>query len=168
MYHQFWGLVVSSSYLRWFLAVPQQSSYLCARSVIFHWVSHDTHFSAVFIIVLWSSCLKPVALPSVLTGSWSAREGISLTGWARVGHALIFRPWLVVVSRWRRLFAVGDPQGTMRVLHVPPSEAVVSPLMLAVMVFLLFLCVYSRVSLFFTVYLCNAQMFTGLFVGYSS
>jgi hypothetical protein len=64
-----------------------------------------------------------------------------------VGHAVLFRPWLVVVNRWRWLFAVGEPQGTVRVLHAPPAEAVVSPLMLAAMVFLLLICVYSLVSL---------------------
>jgi hypothetical protein len=53
----------------------------------------------------------------------------------------------VVVNRWRWLFAVGEPQGTVRVLHAPPAEAVVSPLMLAAMVFLLLICVYSLVSL---------------------
>jgi hypothetical protein len=69
MWHRFWGLVVSSSCLRWFLAVPQQSSYLCARFVIFHWVSHDTRFLAIFIVVLWSGRLKPIALPSVLAST---------------------------------------------------------------------------------------------------
>jgi len=54
--------------------------------------------------------------------------------------------------------------GKARVLHAPSLVAVASPPipMLAVTVFLLFVCVYFLVSLYFTVYLCNRQIFIGL------
>jgi hypothetical protein len=82
----------------------------------------------------------------------------------RAGHAMLNRPWLVVVGGWQCLFAAGEPKGKAHVLHTPSLVAGASPLipMLTVTVFLLFVCVYSLVSLYFTVCLCNRQIFIGL------
>jgi hypothetical protein len=129
-----------------------------SKSTFLLWFSQDTHFLVVFTVVIWSGHLKPVALPFFLTGTWSARGGISLAEWARVGHAILSgHGWWWSVDG-NGCFADGESHGTARVLHSPHLMAVcLPPTFLTVMVLLVvvFVCVYSLVSLCFRVCLCN-------------
>jgi len=158
------GHFLVSSVLLWLSL--KRLSFSLTRSMLFHRFSFDTRLPVVLAAVFWSvrrflmvSPLVPVR--RVVGTCW----GSLLSFWRVWTTPCFFKPLVVVVvGRLWRLLGCWGLRGRWDACAAYGGDWSSSDVGndCLVLLIIVYVCVYSLVSMWFTVYLCNTQIFTGL------